>query len=920
MVRLSRGLVASLCVALWPLGEIASHGQQLKLVERTPDPHGSPRPARDAHDVPLGTSLYFELQPPAPSSGPKDLNPDSVAVTLLSQGGDGRELLRPGRDFAPGCSGWLKPRSDLGGARSLAVYIETGHLLKPSTTYTVRVSAGVTRGASLPGSQAGWSFTTEPSPSAQPLLFPLDLKTAPVVWHGQFFSGLCNVIFCTQAANYGPTYELMAQCRQLHPRAWSYQRDFWPTGSDFRSAGFLSQGLPNLVRERETRRISAIDRRNRDVVLHVEDIFGHDQYDIPGGRSVALDYHGGDEVLIADGLHDARAKVTAVDAAARTVTVTPFASPQDGWKIAYEGPLPEHENADAPGLFPPGGCYLRKFAPPGTPCYYWGRLDKEWDLAHRKYGRRLMVNFADATGDLARDGRSWTTVKDYAQWHDVAGAIAGHIIDRYGAAALKFTWSVFNEPDLGGVFWRTDWNELQTFYDYTTDAILRAFEDRGYDAKQVFIGGLELGGIFGTNLRLREFLAHCSPRAQAEGALPKNAAVADYRLDGKRSRRVEALCQEHGGKGTPCDFVSIHSYNRSELMAAKLIRAKEVALEIDPDFYRSLWVNSHESCPDWMPPPDEAAVDSYLGDGYFPTWCADVVHRQLLQAARDSRYGYGESILTVWPPPDDFSGLNAITRVIHVDDNGDGRGDRSVTVPMPIFHALAMLSDLGETYWLLPERIGDGRVTSGFASRDDQGTVRLLLYTHHAQDTQSRSDASFDITLDIAGLGGTGSVQVQEFRIDRDHNSPFRLARSLLDRPPAGGQPDAARLADLTKGLESADPTAQLKALETLNRADAPTRRAVAGALFQLAGQAKDQRVRDAASSLLRAAAGPPGHPPELVTQIQEKCAFHPTASSTHPLPSNGRLRLTVGLSSNGLNFVVLTPTVSPPRRDPTKG
>ena len=251
-----------------------------------------------------------------------------------------------------------------------------------------------------------------------------------------------------------------------------------------------------------------------------------------------------------------------------------------------------------------------------------------------------------------RDGRSWTTVKDYVQWHDVARTIAGHIIDRYGADALSFTWSIFNEPDLGGLFWRADWNELQTYYDYTTDAILRAFEDRGYDSSKVFIGGLELGGIFGTNLRLKEFLAHCSPTARAEGALPTNAAVADRRLDGRRSRRVEALCRGHDGKGSPCDFISIHSYNRAELMAAKLTKAKEVALEIDPVYYRTLWVNSHEACPDWMPPPDEAATDSYLGNGYFATWCVDVAHRQLEQAARDPRYGYGETILTVWPPPE----------------------------------------------------------------------------------------------------------------------------------------------------------------------------------------------------------------------------------------------------------------------------
>jgi hypothetical protein len=662
-----------------------------------------------------------------------------------------------------------------------------------------------------------------------------------------------------------------------------------------------------------------MEPREGRTVLRVEDVFGHGQYGVPSGRSIALDYSPGDDVLIADGVHDARAKVIAVDADARTVTVSAIASPTGGWKIDYEGPLPQRENPDAPGLFPPGGCYLRKFSPPGTPCYYWGRLDKEWDLGHRKYGRRLMVNFADAPGDLARDGRSWTTVKDYAQWHEVAGAIGGHLIDRYGAGALDFTWSVFNEPDLGGLFWRADWNELQTFYDYTTDAMLRAFEDRGYDSKRVFIGGLELGGIFGTNLKLHEFLAHCSPRAQAKGALPRNAAVADRRLDGKRSRRVEALCREHGGKGTPCDFVSIHSYNRSEMMAAKLIRAKEVALEIDPEYYQSLWVNSHESCPDWMPPPDEAAADSYLGNGYFPTWCADVVHRQLLRAAGDPRYAYGETILTVWPPPTNFTGLNAITRVIHQDEEAGGAG-RTVTVPMPIFHVLGMLSDLGETYWLLPQQVAADRITSGFASRDARGVVRILLYSHHAQDTQSRSGASFDITLDIDGLAWSGPAGVQEYRFDRDHNSPFRLARSLLDRPAPGGQLAAARVAEVTDGLESHEPATQLKALETLKTLDSSTRQPALEAVVKLAVQTKDQRVREAAGELIRSALGATSYSPAEVEEIQQKCACQPTRTTSHARQPNGHLRLTVRVLSNGLNFVVINPADGQPRRPAPAG
>ena len=909
MMRYELEYAAIFVVVIGPLGtrRDPASDRPVKLVERQPNPHGSPRPARDAKDVPLRTSLYFELGMP-PAAKIRDVSPNSVAVRLQPKGGDaGWKLLRAGQQhFVEGGSGWLRPKSDLSGVKSLAVYIEPAGPLKPATNYSVQVSASPDGEAVRSQNAMTWSFSTEPAPTVQAIEFPLDLGTVPVRWHGQFFSGLCNVIFCTQAANYGPTYELMAEARKRHPRAWSYQRDFWPTGTEFRPGSFFPVMLPNIVRERETRRIATMKTRERAIVLGVEDVFGNHQYGIPAGRAVSEDYHPGDEVLIADGVNDARTKVLAADGAAGTVTVTPFATPPGGWKIAYEGPLPDREDPDGPGLFPPGGCYLRKYAPHGTPCYYWGRLDKEWDLAHRQNGRRLMVNFADATGDLARDGRSWTTVKDYVQWHEVARTIAGHIIDRYGEGALGFTWSVFNEPDLGPLFWRADWNELQKFYDFTTDAILRAFEDRGYDSTKVFIGGLELGGIFGTNLRLREFLAHCSPRAQAVGAIPLNAAVADRQLIGKRSRRVEALCRDHGGKGSPCDFVSIHSYNRSTLMAAKLIRAKEVALEIDPDYYQALWVNSHESCPDWMPPPDEAAADAYLGNGYFPTWCADVVHRQLLQAVRDPRYAYGETILTVWPPPANFAGLNAITRVIHCDDDGDGKSDRTVTIPMPIFHALGMLSDLGDRYWVLPERVAQGNVVGGFASRDDQGGIRILLYAHHAQDTQSRSEASFDVTLDLDGLGWPVPAHVEEHRFDRDHNSPFRLIRTLRDRPATGGPSDATRLAEVTKALEGSAPAAQLAALETLRKLNPATRQAAATVVFKLAGQTKDLGVREAAMGIIRDALGPVAYPRAVVEELREKSMLRPTSTSSCPMQANGRLKLTVRVASNGCNFLVI--------------
>jgi hypothetical protein len=159
------------------------------------------------------------------------------------------------------------------------------------------------------------------------------------------------------------------------------------------------------------------------------------------------------------------------------------------------------------------------------------------------------------------------------------------------------------------------------------------------------------------------------------------------------------------------------------------------------------------------------------------------VRRQLARAASDPRYAYGESILTVWPPPSNFAGLNAISRMLRCDDDGDGRPDRDVTVPMPVFHVLTRLSDLGDRYWVLPDRVAGGHTVSGFASRDDRGVVRVLLYAHDARDTQSRSGATFEVALELAGFTGPDPIPVEEYRFDREHNSPFRLSRTLRDRP-----------------------------------------------------------------------------------------------------------------------------------------
>ena len=330
--------------------------------------------------------------------GSKDaILPESVAIELRLDGEAPIDLLRPAASSLKASLAASFPAKDAEAGATLAVYADPGHPLKPASKYTIRVTARSRNGGVLSPEVGTWQFNTEAEPAVHAVQFDLDLNNPAVRWHGGFFTGFCNVAFCTSHANRIPTYELMEQVRRTSPRAWSLQRDFWLTGME-QNSHLFPINLPNIVRERETRHISAIEPAGNGTLLRVEDFFGHEQYGIPSGRPVSDDYRPGDEILVADGVHSGRAKVVKADDRERSVLVTGLTAPAGGWKLAYARPLPTKEDPNAPGLFPPGGCHLIKFKPCGTPVYYWGRLDLEWDLDHRRFQRRVLPNFADCAG------------------------------------------------------------------------------------------------------------------------------------------------------------------------------------------------------------------------------------------------------------------------------------------------------------------------------------------------------------------------------------------------------------------------------------------------------------------------------------------------------------------------------------------
>jgi hypothetical protein len=215
---------------------------------------------------------------------------------------------------------------------------------------------------------------------------------------------------------------------------------------------------------------------------------------------------------------------------------------------------------------------------------------------------------------------------------------------------------------------------------------------------------------------------------------------------------------------------------------------------------------------------------------------------------------------------------------------------------------------MGDRYWVLPARLVEGHVVSGFASRDARGIVRILLYTHHAQDTQSRSDASFDLSLNLDNVGGSGPVAIKEYRFDREHNSPFPLAKRIRDRPATEPKTDTNRLAAVARALEGNDRGARLDALASLSKVDAVSRRSLVPALFKLAGQEQDLEVRAVAKKALEGFFAPAAYSRADIEEIQKACECHATTSKSPARRPDGRVQITTRVAGNGCTFLTIEP------------
>ena len=153
----------------------------------------------------------------------------------------------------------------------------------------------------------------------------------------------------------------------------------------------------------------------------------------------------------------------------------------------------------------------------GKPIYSWTILDRIFDT-FRAAGIKPLVEIGFMPEALSTHPQpyrhdfpkgavftGWAyPPKDYQKWAEVVFQFVRHLRERYGDAEVKtWLWEVWNEPDIA--YWQGSPEEFFKLYDYSVDAVLRAFPEAR-------IGGPDSTGPASPKAAefLQKFLEHCA--------------------------------------------------------------------------------------------------------------------------------------------------------------------------------------------------------------------------------------------------------------------------------------------------------------------------------------------------------------------------------------------------------------------------
>jgi xylan 1,4-beta-xylosidase len=403
----------------------------------------------------------------------------------------------------------------------------------------------------------------------------------------------------------------------------------------------------------------------------------------------------------------------------------------------------------------------------GNPVYSWTIIDHIFDAFHAAGIRPIVeIGFMPEAlsthpepyrhdfpkGPISAIYTGWAyPPRDYAKWSELVFQFTRHLRDRYGDAEVKnWLWEVWNEPDID--YWKGTPEEYFKLYDFTADAVLRAFPEAR-------IGGPDSTGPGNAHASefLRQFLDHC--------AYQTNYAT--------------------GKIGSPLLFVSFHPKGSPKWLGdhvqmgiARQLAAIKNGFQIVATFpeWRQTPIVLGESDPEGCAAcsAQQNPQNAYRNGELFASYTAE---------AMNSIYALAKS--------EHVNFLSAVTWSFEFEDQPYFAGFRELAsngLDKPVLNAFRMFGLLGGARVQVTSSAAqptDDVVLNGvrglpdikaIATRTDHG-IQILIWNYH-DDNLPAPAAPIDLTIEGLPPDVTRALS-EHFRIDAHHSNSFTAWKEM---------------------------------------------------------------------------------------------------------------------------------------------
>jgi xylan 1,4-beta-xylosidase len=303
--------------------------------------------------------------------------------------------------------------------------------------------------------------------------------------------------------------------------------------------------------------------------------------------------------------------------------------------------------------------------------------------------------------------------KDYRKWGALVAAFATHLIQRYSKQEVElWPFQVWNEPDVCIKVIRV------CYWEGTDDDYFRLYDYAAQALKSVD-SQLRIGGPVSLFSHFVErFLNHVTTH--------------DYAT---------------GGSTTPLDFLDVRGYQTAAENWRPML--KRHGLEHLPIYYTEWGVR-------------EQIGDPVNDMPYGAAWVARSLHDSVDQSA----------LISLWTASDYFEEQGNPKTFFHGGFGMIGLNG----IRKPRYWASYLLHQLG-THQVALQGDGDGfgEIVTGWATRDDDGGVRILLtnVTYDQNDAGGNPLLDRHVSLSIAGLAPRRTFRFQHFRVDNQHSNVY---------------------------------------------------------------------------------------------------------------------------------------------------